>query len=84
MDGDGRAGVGCSAVGWSGVRVRSILGGWASEDGGGGGGEGRGGVIAGGGCRYSYCSQKVILIASAIPGTLGAKCSCWFDVYACE
>ena len=37
MDGDGRAGVGCSAVGWSGVRVRSILGGWASEDGVGGG-----------------------------------------------
>ena len=40
MDGDGRAEVGCSAVGWSGVRVRSILGGWASEDGVGGGGEG--------------------------------------------
>ena len=38
-DGDGRAEVGCSAVGWSGVRVRSILGGWASEDGGGGEGE---------------------------------------------
>ena len=30
-DGDGRAEVGCRAVGWSGVRVRSMVGGWASE-----------------------------------------------------